>query len=153
MTKNNYILGIFFTLLMSVQLFSQDRLESRKKMKALKISYITNALNLTTKEAETFWPIYNKFDSKRHDLFNGKRNEIKKEIFKKGGIDHVSEEEAKKFMKEILAIETTYHIATISYHKELEKVLDYKKILKLQIAERDFTRRMFKRLRKEKKEK
>ena len=147
MHKNKHILTFVLTLLISFNLFSQHR-DSRKKVKVLKVSYITEKLNLTKKEAEKFWPIYNKFDTERYSLFHEKRGEIKKEISEKGGIDNLSEKEAKTFAKKMLTVEKSYYDANVKYQTELSKVISFKKILKLHIVERDFTRRMFKRLRK-----
>ena len=149
---HKHILTFVFTLLISFNLFSQHR-DSRKKVKVLKISYITEKLNLTKQEAEKFWPIYNKFDTKRYNLYHGKRSVLKKEISEKGGIDNLSEKEAKTFAKKMLAIEKSYYDANVKYQTELSKVITYKKILKLHIVERDFTRRMFQRYRKVRKQK
>jgi len=137
---------------MSFNLFSQHR-DSRKKVKVLKVSYITEKLNLSKQEAEKFWPIYNKFDKERYNLYHGKRSTIKKEISEKGGIDKLSEKEAKVFAKKMLALGKTYYDANVKYQAELSKVISYKKILKLHIVERDFTNQMFKRFRKVKKQK
>ena len=144
-----YIIRLLFTLLISTQLFSQER-ENRKRIHALKVTYISNQLELTAKEAEKFWPIYNTFDSKRKELLQRKRSKLKKEITAKGGIDAITEKEAQLFTEKMMAIETSYHKVNVEYQKSLSKVLQYKKILKLQLIERDFTRRMLSRLRKEK---
>ncbi len=45
--------------------FAQDNTEVQKadgsRIETLKIAYITQKLNLTTEEAEKFWPVYNKY--------------------------------------------------------------------------------------------
>ena len=38
-------------------------------MKALKTAHITDQLDLTSAEAEKFWPIYNEFDAKLIDVY------------------------------------------------------------------------------------
>ena len=152
MHKQKHLFTFVLTLLISFNSFSQHK-ESRKKVKVLKVSYITEKLSLTKQEAEKFWPIYNKFDKERHDLYHGKRNALKEEISNSGGIDNLSEKEAKTFAKKMLAAEKSYFQANEKYQTELSKVISYKKILKLHIVERDFTRRMFKRLRKVRKQK
>ena len=152
MHTKKHLFTFVLTLLISFSLFSQHK-DSRKKVKVLKVSYITEKLNLTEKEAEKFWPIYNKFDKERHDLYHGKRNALKEEISKNGGIDNLSEKKAKTFAKKMLAAEKSYYQANEKYQTELSKVISYKKILKLHIVEREFTRRMFKRLRKVRKQK
>ena len=39
-----------------------------ERIKALKVSFITEKLELSATEAEKFWPIYNTYDSQIHDL-------------------------------------------------------------------------------------
>ncbi len=60
-------------LLLSVQIFAQDetttpidpgeRAKIAQSVEALKIAFMTKELNLTTEEAQKFWPIYNGFSS------------------------------------------------------------------------------------------
>lgn len=57
------IVSLFFTLGTSV--IAQDGDDDKKnpggRVEALKIAYITQKLNLSTEEAQKFWPIYNKY--------------------------------------------------------------------------------------------
>ena len=39
-----------------------------QKVEALKISFITNKLNLTPEEAKLFWPIYNQYEDEKKAL-------------------------------------------------------------------------------------
>src|SRR5512133_1287019 len=38
------------------------------KLNAYKIAFFTRRLNLTSQEAEKFWPVYNEFQSKRNAI-------------------------------------------------------------------------------------
>ena len=42
--------------------------EKRERVKALKIAFITEQLNLTETEAQKFWPIYNAFEDNNNKL-------------------------------------------------------------------------------------
>jgi hypothetical protein len=57
------IAGIICSLVLSGM--AQDNTEAPKadgsRIETLKIAYITQKLNLTTEEAEKFWPVYNKY--------------------------------------------------------------------------------------------
>ena len=79
MNKKTHIFTLIFALLISIQLFSQQR-GSSEKIKALKVSFITEKLELTSNEASKFWPIYNKFETERYKLYHVKRAEMKKKI-------------------------------------------------------------------------
>ena len=41
----------------------------RDRIKAEKIAFITDAVGLTSAEAEKFWPVYNKFEAEKDEAF------------------------------------------------------------------------------------
>lgn len=149
MKNKTSILTIIFALFISVSIFSQHR-ESRKKIKALKISYITEKLNLSEKEAAKFWPVYNKFEKGLRKNYHEDRAALKKQIDASGGIDNISEKQAKSFAKKMLALEKGEYELHEKFHFELSKIISYKKITKLQIVEREFNRSLFRRFKKQK---
>ena len=54
---------------------SQDLNDTRaEKIQALKIAFITQRLQLTSDEAEKFWPVYNQYDNEIRDLTQGNKN-------------------------------------------------------------------------------
>ncbi|MBL4625634.1 MAG: hypothetical protein JKY42_10920, partial [Flavobacteriales bacterium] len=53
--------------------------EAYEKMRAHKIAYITEKLNLTPDEAQVFWPVYNELETKLHDLRGANRPDRKKD--------------------------------------------------------------------------
>src|SRR5690606_15824345 len=89
-------------LLLSATVHSQEN--KYEKIKALKTAYITEQLTLTPSEAEKFWPIYNSFDEKYHDLRHQKHEEIYTKLDQ--GIDLLSDEEANKLIDKYISIET-----------------------------------------------
>ncbi|MFN0729110.1 sensor of ECF-type sigma factor [Polaribacter gochangensis] len=144
MNKKTYIFTLIFSLLISAQLFSQER-GSNQKIKALKVSYITEKLALTSQEASKFWPVYNKFEKERYQLYHVERAEMKKKIDGLGGIDKLTEKQAEAFTKDMLALEKLDYETNVRYQSALKKVISYKKIVKLQMVERDFNRQLFRR--------
>ena len=150
MNKKTYILTLIFALTIGFQSFSQERKGSRKKIKALKVSFITEKLELTSQEATKFWPVYNKFEKERYQIHYVNRAEIKKKIDGLGGIDKLTEKQAEAFTKDMLALEKLDYNTNVRYQNALSKVISYKKIVKLQMVERDFNRQLFKRYRNRK---
>ncbi len=51
---------LFLTLFVGISYICAAQ-PPREKIKALKIAYITKELNLTSAEAEKFWPVYNEY--------------------------------------------------------------------------------------------
>lgn len=58
-----YLLLIILSLGMVFNGWAQDgdQKDGANKLEALKIAYLTKRLNLSTEEAQRFWPVYNKY--------------------------------------------------------------------------------------------
>lgn len=114
----------------------------RQKIHLLKTSYITNAINLTPKEAEKFWPIYNLYSDKIHDLKYELESGIDKKLLRNGNLDAISDKDAEIYLNNSLKMEQDIVNQKIKMKNELSKIISAKKILLLQKAEKDFNRRM-----------
>lgn len=117
--------------------------EKREKIKAYKVSFLTTELELTSNEAEKFWPIYNAFDDKQYEL----RHEKMKTYLRKLNDDNVnslSEKEAATLLSQIESTDKELFILKEKYMSNLKKVLSAKKILKLKKSEDDFNRKLLK---------
>jgi len=130
--------------------FSQ--INNHKKIKALKIAFITQALDLTTKEAQNFWPIFNEYDKLEFNLRIVKMQTLNRKIRAAGGIDNFTDAEAKDILNQYLQIERQLSTAKISLNNNLKHVLSAKKIIKLFKAEQDFNKRLLLQFRKKRKE-
>ena len=125
---------ILFLLAATVQ--AQDG--KHEKIKAWKTAYITEKLSLTSSEAEKFWPIYNNFDEKFHELRKKERTEIFHKL--RNGLENLSDAEANELIDKNLSIETSELELRKQLTNELRKVLSPKKIITLKKAENDFKR-------------
>lgn len=132
-----YIFGLF-----TFSISAQGNKGSKEKIKALKISYLTEQLSLTSEEAQKFWPIYNNYENNTNRYIREKINEIKKEISKAENLDAINEERAKVLYAMIRSLEKKKYEDSKIYISKLEKIISYKKILKLHIEEREFGRKL-----------
>lgn len=130
-------------LLFTVLSFGQDYKEKREKIKALKVAYITEQLDLTTDEAQKFWPIYNANDEKQFELRHKKMRSIINK-FENGGLEKLSEKEATSLIDQVENIEDELHDYKKKYIKDLKTVISAKKIIKLKKAEDEFNRKLMK---------
>lgn len=126
--------------------FGQDFKEKREKIKALKVAYITEQLELTTDEAQKFWPIYNANEEKQFELRHKKMRSIINK-FENGGLEKLSDKEATALIDQIETIEDELHASKKAYIKELKTVISAKKIIKLKKAEDEFNRKLMKQFR------
>ncbi|TAH02369.1 MAG: hypothetical protein EAZ16_09870 [Sphingobacteriales bacterium] len=59
-----YLLLVLFFLGTGLGLLAQDdkpKNEDANRLEALKVAFLTRKLNLTTEEAQRFWPVYNRY--------------------------------------------------------------------------------------------
>ena len=59
MIKKLYILNLFILLMFSISAIAQNRGD---KVEGIKVAYLAEKLNLDSRTAERFWPIYNQYD-------------------------------------------------------------------------------------------
>ncbi|MFI1743742.1 sensor of ECF-type sigma factor [Thalassobellus sediminis] len=136
----NFILPLF-VLLLSLSTFAQHK--GREKIKALKVSFITEKLDLTAQEAQQFWPIYNAYDDITTKLKYTDIKRIRREI--KQNFTTISNERANELLTQLSGYEKQLHEEDIKLISKLRKVLSPKKIISLRIAEEDFKRKLFER--------
>jgi hypothetical protein len=148
--KTKIILPIIFLLVTSLS-FSQGFKEKREKVKALKVAYITEQLELTTEEAQKFWPIYNAFDDNQAELRHEKMRSIL-DRFKPGNVEKLSEKDASNSLAQMEKIEEDLFNLKKKFIKDLQGVISAKKIIKLKKAEEDFNRELLKQMREKRRD-
>ena len=143
--KVRFIYTMLFLLISSLS-FAQNFKERKEKVKALKVAFITEKLDLTTEEAQKFWPIYNAFDDKQGELRHEKMKSIL-DRFKPGNVEKLSEKDASNSLAQMEKIEEDLFNLKKKFIKDLQGVISAKKIIKLKKAEEDFNRELLKQMR------
>ncbi|WP_027076180.1 hypothetical protein [Maribacter antarcticus] len=118
---------------------------NREKIKSLQVAFITEQLALTSKEAQQFWPVYNKFEEKRQSLRQKERSQIRSKM---QDAMELSEAQAIKVLEQLTDFKIEEEKLNLSYLKEIKKVLSAKKTLLLLRSEEDFKRQLIKQYRK-----
>ena len=143
--RTKIIFPILFLLMTSIS-FAQGFRDKKEKVKALKVAYITEQLELTTEEAQKFWPLYNAFDDKQSELRHEKMRAIL-DRFKPGNVEKLSEKDASNSLAQMEKIEEDLFNLKKKFIKDLQGVISAKKIIKLKKAEEDFNRELLKQMR------
>lgn len=125
------------TFLVCLSAFAQR--PNKEKLKAYKIAHITEQLDLTAKEAQAFWPIYNEHEDAREKLQEAANITRKKE-----NIEKFTEAEAKVFLDKISKMEEERFKMNKAYQTKLLQVLTAKKVIALMQADRSFRQKMLK---------
>jgi len=142
-----FLFLLTFGLFSTIHAQRQHRI-SHEKFKALKTAFITDELDLTVKEAEKFWPIYNKYHIAHKKINHLLERDIKKRVDDLGGIDNISDKDAVKILEKIIALKKEKASISERLFPDLKKVISAKKIIRLAKAERDFRHKIFKEYRR-----
>ena len=113
--------------------------KGRDKIKALKIAYITEQLELSSKEAQEFWPIYNSFQEKMMVI---RRSERKQFGNRANPISDVSDSEATKMLSTFTNLQEEKQELTSKLIADLKGVIPDKKTILLLRAEESFKRKL-----------
>ncbi len=134
-----------FALITTAAFAQPEDLEARmEKLENMRIAKITTELNLTSAEAEKFWPVYNEMRSKIKALVKERQKAMRQ--LEQGSDLTPADKEAL-----ILAnFERDKALATIKqqYHQKFKELIGLEKTLKLHETEREMQVQMVKRMRK-----
>jgi len=109
--------------------------KSEELLKAEKVAFFTQKLNLTTKEAEVFWPVYNEYWNRKNEIIDNKRTAMKK---KKKNIEEMPDEEITKYADMYINFQKQESDLLIEFNDKFKKVLPPTKVLKLYQTDYDF---------------
>ena len=138
----------FLLFLVSFSFYAQNDKadDKREKIKAYKVSFLTTELELTSTEAEKFWPIYNTYDDKQYELRHNKMKTYLRKL-DDDNLSSLSEKEAAVLLSQIESTDKELYLLREKYTANLKKILSAKKILKLKKSEDDFNRKLLKQYR------
>lgn len=137
---NKAFIMAVMALMLTTGLIAQER--GKDRIKAYRTAYITQELDLSSKEAEIFWPVYNEYDKKIFSLRVEQMRKERSRIRDLGGPEMLSDEEASKTLNKMLASEKEITKTRDEMYKALSKILTPTKLLKLYHAEMNFNKRL-----------
>jgi len=143
------LLTLSFILVFSTLGFSQEHRQGdshgkmREKIESQKISFITEQLSLTPKEAQIFWPVYNELEQKKRELRNKNRT-LFRTLHDKP--DNLTDKELTKLSDQLIELRLTDVNLDKTYHEKFKKFLPPKKILELYHSEKQFQSMLLRRI-------
>ncbi len=143
MTKKIYIFLPLFWLMATLVSTAQGK-PDWDKIKSYKIAFITERLNLSPKEAQEFWPLYNEYETQKIALHRQEHSDIKKKI---KNLDALSTKEASDLLKQIEKLEDEKYKAQKAYVEKVSSTISAKKTIILLRSEEDFKRQLIKQYR------
>lgn len=122
---------------------AQDR--KFEEIKAHKTAFITEQVNLTSTQAEKFWPIYNKHEQEVMALRKTQLEGFKS--LRNKNVDDLSEAKAKAMLLKHGQVKAQLTKKMVQLISLLEGVITPQQTIKLLMAEEDFKKRLLKRFR------
>ncbi len=106
-----------------------------EKLNAYKIAFFTRRMNLTTQEAEKFWPVYNEFQNKRGAI-QLERQKLNRNINQNEL--NLSDKELIEAGDRFIALQVQEAALAQEYHKKFKELLTPQKIVRLYQAENQY---------------
>lgn len=125
-----------------------EKTPKKERVEALKVAFITEKLQLTAKEAQVFWPVYNEFEEKLELSRKSRRKDAQVAM---EAIDKLSDKEVENFIEAEFSQRQKELDIQKEYHEKFKKVLPLKKVGKLYLAEQEFKRQLLKKIKDQKK--
>ena len=149
--KKNILIALVSLLIMNTSLNAQGMKKRSEKIKLLKIGFLTEKMELTEQEAEKFWSVYNTYNTRLNKLDTNERTIFKTVKDFDETSKMVSENNSKNKIDKILTIKQQKQKVYQEMLSKLTPIIGYRKVLTLLVSEREFNRKLIRRLRKKQK--
>lgn len=121
-----------FTLLFPQLSQAQDRI------RALKVGFITDKLNLTPEESEKFWPVYNQYEAEQ--------KRIRQKYRPDGDLATMNDQEVERAVLDRFEMEEELLKLKRDYFQRMKAFMAVRKIALLQRSEQEFNKELLKRI-------
>lgn len=115
-----------------------EKKEWHEKMKAERVAYLTNYMDLTSAEAQKFWPIYNQAESEKMECFKGTIDAYK--ALETAIDENKSEEEVKTALDNYLSAQNKGCEVDKKYANKYREILPEQKVARLYLGEEKYRR-------------
>jgi hypothetical protein len=127
------ISGIALLIVLNLNTFAQpDKawLRAKERIENMRIGIISTRLNMTTAEAEKFWPIYNEYRRKLDKIHQERIQLIEEGLNNSDSITSLSDNDAE-----------------IEYYKKFSRLIGPKRAIDLYLSEIHFKRKLMREMR------
>ena len=116
----------------------------RERVRAEKVAFLTEEIDLTESEAQAFWPIYNEIQKSERDSFEAVKKAY--DAMAKGVEEKKSSKEMEKLVKAYIDAKEKNEGIETKYLNKLLKVLPAEKVARYYVAEEKFRHQQIGRL-------
>jgi len=140
---NKKILLLIAFLAFTTSFYGQRR-PDREKIKSLKVAFFTERLELSSSEAEAFWPVYNEYETQINSLRKTERSEFRGKL---RNLETMSEKDAEKLLQKYIDLQEKKQKEQQVFVEKMTGILSAKKTILLLKTEEDFKKQLIKQYR------
>ncbi|MFL5765748.1 MAG: hypothetical protein ACJ77K_17510 [Bacteroidia bacterium] len=129
---------ILLSLLFSGVCLSAQTDAKKDKIDALRADFLKKKLNLSAKESDAFWPLYNEMN----DKLEAARKTFRNQYNDKTNYDFASDKEAEAYLNAQLVLKQKEYELYKEYYDKFKKILPVKKVAALQRGEEEFKKKL-----------
>ncbi len=133
---------LYIALFIISSFYKADAQEQRTKaerIKAVKVAFIIEEINLTAEQSQNFWPVYNELESKLRSINKSSKQRLI--------IDEMSDSELETLINTRLKAEEDKIALHRAYIEKFKKIITIRQIVLLQRAEKRFKKELLQRAR------
>jgi hypothetical protein len=134
----NKILGILALMFLGIYASGQQPADN-ERLQAMRVAFITNALQLTPEESQDFWPVYNEYETEQKEIRRKYRPGRQTML--------MDDQELEQHLENTLRMEEELLQLKRTYFSRLKEVIPIRKIAMLQQAENKFKEEILKQIR------
>ncbi|MEO1451058.1 MAG: hypothetical protein AAFV07_16125, partial [Bacteroidota bacterium] len=137
MNLKSYILIFFAILLTGPAVQAQDEMRGvrQEQIESFKIAFYTRRLDLTTEEAQVFWPVFNAYSD---DLDAVRKEGRQLQVRMRQAYATASDREIEQMSDEYIGLKRKELEVIETYHQKFKSVLPVRKVILLYKVENDF---------------
>lgn len=128
---------ILLLLLGITNIYAQNPGDREDRIQAVKIAYITEEINLTSRQSQQFWPLYNEYQAAIKSLNQSLRKNIR--------LKDMSDAEISAFIENKLTAEEQKIALQRTYLQKYLQVISIRQIARLYRAEQKFKKELLRR--------
>ncbi|TFV97573.1 hypothetical protein E4S40_02675 [Algoriphagus kandeliae] len=145
--KKTSLVILFFFLIISIGFAQRRGSIDSERLEAARVAFITTRLDLSTEQAEKFWPIFNEYNKKRE----ANLKEIA-DLTPRNREEEITDQQAKELISKRFSIQKQMIDEEEKFVDKVSQVISYQQILKLNGLNRDFARMLYQRQRQERRQ-
>jgi hypothetical protein len=138
------VLPIVICCLIPFSVFAQHGNSRYERVQAQKIAFFTERLQLTSSEAEKFWPVYNDYQNRKNKIANERRTLT--QYFVENS-ENMSDKEISESLDKFIQLQKKETELLETYNEKFKQILPDEKVMKIYITEFQFKNWLLKQLR------